>query len=128
FHSRSPFGDGTGWRQSTTIAVDAIECLEALARQALLCFNSTMSASSSRFALTWPVLASLAAALLFGASTPLAKAPLASIGPLTLAGLLYLGGAIGAMPFARVVVVLVCFQVLPVSSAIARSAADRYEM
>jgi drug/metabolite transporter (DMT)-like permease len=46
------------------------------------------------------VLASLAAALLFGASTPLAKALLSSIAPLTLAGLLYLGAAIGALPFA----------------------------
>lgn len=47
-----------------------------------------------------PLLSCLAAALLFGASTPLAKALLASLGPLTLAGLLYLGGALGALPFA----------------------------
>src|SRR6266545_192482 len=53
-----------------------------------------------RFGLSRPVLASLAAALLFGASTPLAKALLSSISPLTLAALLYLGGAIGALPFA----------------------------
>jgi drug/metabolite transporter (DMT)-like permease len=59
-----------------------------------------MKTSPSRFALSRPVLASLAAALLFGASTPLAKALLSSIAPLTLAGLLYLGGAIGALPFA----------------------------
>jgi len=58
-----------------------------------------MAGSSVRF-LSRPVLASLAAALLFGASTPLAKALLSSISPLTLAGLLYLGGAIGALPFA----------------------------
>ena len=50
--------------------------------------------------LSRPVLASLAAALLFGVSTPLAKTLLSSIGPLTLAGLLYLGGAMGALPFA----------------------------
>jgi drug/metabolite transporter (DMT)-like permease len=59
-----------------------------------------MRISSMRVALSRPVLAALAAALLFGASTPLAKALLSSIGPLTLAGLLYLGGAIGALPFA----------------------------
>jgi len=59
-----------------------------------------MMASSSRLGLSRPVLASLAAALLFGASTPLAKALLSSIAPLTLAGLLYLGGALGALPFA----------------------------
>jgi drug/metabolite transporter (DMT)-like permease len=39
--------------------------------------------------------AALAAALLFGASTPLAKALLASIDPWLLAGLLYLGSGIG---------------------------------
>jgi drug/metabolite transporter (DMT)-like permease len=59
-----------------------------------------MSTSTSRLPLSRPVLASLAAALLFGASTPLAKALLSSIAPLTLAGLLYLGGAVGALPFA----------------------------
>jgi drug/metabolite transporter (DMT)-like permease len=47
-----------------------------------------------------PALSCLVAALLFGASTPLAKALLDSVGPLTLAGLLYLGGALGALPFA----------------------------
>ena len=46
------------------------------------------------------MLASIAAAVLFGASTPLAKALLSSIGPFTLAGLLYLGAAAGALPFA----------------------------
>ena len=46
-----------------------------------------------------PVLAALAAALLFGASTPLAKTLLSAIGPFTLAGLLYLGAAAGALPF-----------------------------
>jgi drug/metabolite transporter (DMT)-like permease len=59
-----------------------------------------MSSSSTRFALSRPVAASLAAALLFGASTPLAKALLSAIGPFTLAGLLYLGAAVGALPFA----------------------------
>jgi drug/metabolite transporter (DMT)-like permease len=59
-----------------------------------------MTGLSVRSTLSRPVLASLAAALLFGASTPLAKVLLSSISPLTLAGLLYLGGAIGALPFA----------------------------
>jgi drug/metabolite transporter (DMT)-like permease len=47
-----------------------------------------------------PALSCLAAAALFGASTPISKALLASVGPFTLAGLLYLGGAVGALPFA----------------------------
>jgi len=42
----------------------------------------------------------LLAALLFGASTPLSKWLLSSLGPFTLAGLLYLGAAAGALPFA----------------------------
>ena len=46
-----------------------------------------------------PAGACLAAAFLFGASTPLAKALLGSLGPWSLAGLLYVGGAIGAAPF-----------------------------
>jgi drug/metabolite transporter (DMT)-like permease len=46
------------------------------------------------------VFACLAAALLFGASTPLAKVLLDRIGPFTLAGLLYLGAALGVAPFA----------------------------
>ena len=50
--------------------------------------------------LTRPILAALLAALLFGASTPLSKALLSAVGPLTLAGLLYLGAAAGALPFA----------------------------
>jgi len=41
------------------------------------------------------VLATLGAALLFGASTPVAKWLLASVGPWLLAGLLYLGSGIG---------------------------------
>lgn len=59
-----------------------------------------MSSSGTRFPPSRPVLAALAAALLFGASTPLAKALLASLGPFTLAGLLYVGASIGALPFA----------------------------
>ncbi len=47
----------------------------------------------------FPVLACLLAALLFGASTPLAKALLGSTGPFTLAGLFYLGAALGVAPF-----------------------------
>lgn len=40
----------------------------------------------------------LAAAALFGAATPLSKSLLGSIGPVTLAGLLYLGAALGMLP------------------------------
>lgn len=47
-----------------------------------------------------PAVSCLVAAALFGASTPIAKALLHSIGPFTLAGLLYIGGAIGVAPFA----------------------------
>jgi len=47
------------------------------------------------------ILACLAAALLFGASAPLAKILLGSMGPLTLAGLLYLGAALAVAPFSR---------------------------
>jgi len=46
-----------------------------------------------------PVLWCLAAAALFGASTPAAKALLGGMGPLELAGLLYLGAAAAALPF-----------------------------
>lgn len=48
-----------------------------------------------------PVLWCLLAAALFGASTPLAKLLLDGIGPFTLSGLFYLGGAIAVLPFAR---------------------------
>jgi len=41
----------------------------------------------------------LLSAALFGASPPAAKALLSSVGPLTLAGLLYLGAALGVAPF-----------------------------
>lgn len=41
------------------------------------------------------------AAALFGASTPASKALLGSLGPLQLAGLLYLGAALAVAPFAR---------------------------
>lgn len=47
-----------------------------------------------------PLLWCLAAAALFGASTPAAKLLLADLQPLTLAGLLYLGGALGVSPWA----------------------------
>jgi drug/metabolite transporter (DMT)-like permease len=43
----------------------------------------------------------LISAALFGASTPIAKALLDDLGPITLAGLLYLGAAIGVAPFSR---------------------------
>jgi drug/metabolite transporter (DMT)-like permease len=42
----------------------------------------------------------LLAALLFGAATPLAKHLLGALGPVTLAGLLYLGGALATAPAA----------------------------
>ena len=45
-----------------------------------------------------PVLSCFVAALLFGSSTPFSKALLSSIGPLTLAGLLYLGAAVAVLP------------------------------
>lgn len=48
-----------------------------------------------------PVAVCLVAALLFGASTPLAKRLLEATGPLTLAGLFYAGAALGVLPFAR---------------------------
>ncbi|MGH7163741.1 MAG: EamA family transporter, partial [Planctomycetota bacterium] len=47
-----------------------------------------------------PALWCLAAAALFGASTPASKALLEDIGPCTLAGLLHLGAAAGTAPFA----------------------------
>ena len=46
-----------------------------------------------------PALWCLLAALLFGASTPAAKALLGTIPPITLAGLLYLGAALAVLPF-----------------------------
>jgi drug/metabolite transporter (DMT)-like permease len=48
-----------------------------------------------------PALWCLLAAALFGASTPVARALLDELGPLTLAGLFYLGAALGTAPFAR---------------------------
>jgi drug/metabolite transporter (DMT)-like permease len=51
-------------------------------------------------ALLLPTLQCLAAAALFGASTPLSKSLLATLGPLSLAGLLYLGAAAAALPAA----------------------------
>ncbi len=48
-----------------------------------------------------PVLWCLFSAALFGASTPAAKALLTGVGPLALAGLLYLGAAAAVLPFAR---------------------------
>ncbi|MGH7340656.1 MAG: EamA family transporter [Candidatus Rokuibacteriota bacterium] len=47
-----------------------------------------------------PALWCLIAAALFGASVPLSKTLVATVGPFTLAGLLYLGGALGVLPFA----------------------------
>jgi drug/metabolite transporter (DMT)-like permease len=50
--------------------------------------------------ITVPVLECLVAALLFGASTPISKPLLDSVGPLTLAGLFYLGAAVAVAPWA----------------------------
>ena len=47
-----------------------------------------------------PAMSCLVAAVLFGASTPIAKGLLESVGPFSLAGLLYIGGAFGVAPFA----------------------------
>jgi drug/metabolite transporter (DMT)-like permease len=47
-----------------------------------------------------PVVQCLAAAALFGAATPFSKSLLASLGPFSLAGLLYLGAAAAALPAA----------------------------
>ena len=46
-----------------------------------------------------PIIWCLIAALFFGASTPAAKVLLKDVGPLSLAGLLYLGAAIAVVPF-----------------------------
>lgn len=48
-----------------------------------------------------PVTWCLVSAALFGASAPVAKALLDDLGPFTLAGLLYLGAALGVAPFSR---------------------------
>lgn len=47
-----------------------------------------------------PVAYCLAAAFLFGASTPVSKQLLGSLGPFSLAGLLYLGAALATLPLA----------------------------
>lgn len=54
------------------------------------------------FKRTVPTVWCLGAAALFGASTPLSKGLLQSLGPLTLASLLYLGAAAAVVPFAHV--------------------------
>ncbi|TNE89975.1 MAG: EamA family transporter [Deltaproteobacteria bacterium] len=48
-----------------------------------------------------PVVWCLLSAALFGASTPASKLLLDGVGPLTLAGLLYLGAAVATLPFIR---------------------------
>ncbi len=48
----------------------------------------------------WPTVLALLAALLFGAATPASKWLLGSLKPFQLAGLLYLGAALGAAPVA----------------------------
>lgn len=59
-------------------------------------------ATEVRRPLAGPVLWCLVAAALFGASTPASKVLLdEAVGPLTLAGLLYLGAGLATLPFAR---------------------------
>ena len=61
-----------------------------------------MTASKPSTSLALPVFWCLAAAALFGASTPASKWLLdGDVGPLTLAGLLYLGAGLATLPFAR---------------------------
>jgi drug/metabolite transporter (DMT)-like permease len=61
-----------------------------------------MDASSSEG--KWPVVPlALAAAILFGISTPVAKALLGDVQPVVLAGLLYLGSGIGLWTISRIV-------------------------
>ena len=50
--------------------------------------------------MTFWIAMALVSALLFGASTPLSKLLLEQVGPFQLAGLLYLGAALGVSPFA----------------------------
>jgi len=45
-----------------------------------------------------PLMLALLSAILFGAATPASKALLATLPPFQLAGLLYLGAALGALP------------------------------
>lgn len=60
-----------------------------------------MSTDDAPSRMAAPVLWCLAAAALFGASTPASKALLdGAVGPLTLAGLLYLGAGVATLPFA----------------------------
>lgn len=61
-----------------------------------------MSAAPNRSSVGLPVLWCLGAAALFAASTPASKWLLdGRLGPLTLAGLLYLGAGLATLPFAR---------------------------
>lgn len=56
---------------------------------------------TERRTLAWPVAWCLLAAALFGVSTPASKLLLTGqVGPVTLAGLLYLGAAVATLPFA----------------------------
>jgi drug/metabolite transporter (DMT)-like permease len=58
-------------------------------------------ATEHKSSLAGPVLSCLLAAALFGASTPASKLLLdEAVGPLTLAGLLYLGAGIATLPSA----------------------------
>jgi drug/metabolite transporter (DMT)-like permease len=60
-----------------------------------------MSVRESPSGTAWlPVMQCFLAALLFGAATPVSKALLEAIGPLTLAGLFYLGAALAVAPAA----------------------------
>jgi drug/metabolite transporter (DMT)-like permease len=57
--------------------------------------------SSRKMEHSLPALWCLAAAVLFGVSTPIAKVLLDDIGPFSLSGLLYIGAAVAVLPSAR---------------------------
>lgn len=57
--------------------------------------------TEGRRSVAMPVAWCLASAALFGASTPACKLLVGEMGPVTLAGLLYLGAALATAPFAR---------------------------
>lgn len=58
----------------------------------------TPMSNRSGSTLVLPAIQCLAAAALFGASTPLSKSLLTALGPFSLAGILYLGAAVAALP------------------------------
>src|SRR5215472_1481529 len=71
---------------------------------------------------TRPVLYALLSALLFGVSTPAAKALLGSAEPAMLAGLLYCGAGVGAAVFRRLL------RAMPAAGAVQQAAVARRDM